>query len=276
MQETNRVANGADSRMDTSLSMDVPTEPIVRRASAELGYRELLYVVLFACASFVAVGIACLTLLLGLEALFGWEVNLEKPLTEALMLIVVQAIAWMLILVFVYFLVTVKHGMEFRRVIGWIPLTQPFSAGPLYCLTGVGLACLVVVIASMMPLPNQSSPFEDLLRDPSALLLVTAFGITVFPVVEEISFRGFFFAIMERIHGTLIAVVITSTVFSIVHGPQYGWQWQSLTLLFCVGSIFAAVRVKTKSIVPVILVHSGYNATLLLGALFSDGASGKL
>ncbi|MBG99479.1 MAG: hypothetical protein CMN58_03920 [Solibacterales bacterium] len=274
MQETDRVASGADSRVNTSSSMK-PTEPIVLHANSELGYKELFLVVLFTCASFVVVGIACLTFLLGLEALLGWEVNFEKPLTEALMLIVVQAIAWSLILVFVYFLVTAKHGIEFRRVIGWIPLAQPLSAGLLYCLTGVGLACSVVVIASMMPLPNQSSPFEDLLRDPSALLLVAVFGITVFPAVEEILFRGFFFAIVERIHGTLVAIVITSTVFSIVHGPQYGWQWQSLTLLFCVGSIFAAVRVKTKSVVPVILVHSGYNATLLLGALFSGGMSDK-
>lgn len=275
MQETDRVTSGADNRVDPSSSMK-STEPIALHESSELGYKELFFVVLFACASFVVVGIACLTLLIELEALLDWEVNFGKPLTEALMLVVVQAIAWSLILAFVYLLVTAKHGMEFRRVVGWVPLTQPLSAGPLYCLTGVGLACSVVVIASMMPLPNRSSPLEDLLRDPSALLLVAAFGITVFPAVEEILFRGFFFAIMERIHGTLVAVVITSTVFSIVHGPQYGWQWQSLTLLFCVGSVFATVRVKTRSVVPVILVHSGYNATLLLGALFSDGMPDKL
>ena len=111
-------------------------------------------------------------------------------------------------------------------------------------------------------------------KNSSVLLLMALLGTTIFPVVEEVLFRGFFFSVIEVMHGVWIAILTTSIVFSVVHGPQYGWHWQSLMLLFFVALVFATIRVRTGSVIPVILTHAGYNATLLLAALFLGPTSG--
>lgn len=297
MGETDRIVSSTGREPGVSLPTDRQTESAVETsilvpdpkvngtmdtipANGGLGYKELLYVILFSIASFLVASFVCFAFLLGLNLLFGWNIDSERPVIRAVMLIVTQVMGWALILVFVYLLVTVKNKMKFDQVVAWIPLAgggcpdaasfrerNPLRVGLVFCSIGVGLACSVAVVASVMPMPSERPPFEELVRDPLALLLLAAFGVTVFPVVEEVMFRGFFFAIMERVHGVSAAVVTTSAVFSTVHGPQYGWHWSSLLLLFCVGFVFAAVRAKTGSVVPVVLIHAGYNATLLVGAL---------
>jgi membrane protease YdiL (CAAX protease family) len=59
-----------------------------------------------------------------------------------------------------------------------------------------------------------------------------------------------------------MAVLISSSLFSLVHAQQYGWRWQNLVLLLYVGIVLGTVRARTGSIVPSTLLHAGYNAAL--------------
>ena len=47
--------------------------------------------------------------------------------------------------------------------------------------------------------------------------------------------------------------------FVLMHGPQYDWSWQYLTLLLAASMVFGWVRVKADSTAASTLVHAGYN-----------------
>lgn len=240
------------------------------------GYKDLFYVVAFALPALVVSIIACFASFFALESIVGVKVDFQEPAGKAMMLITMQMMWWALIVAFVYLLATVKHRMDFGESMSWIPLTRPVRSGALYCGIGFLLACSVAAITSLIPMPTERPPLEELLADPAALLLLAVFGVTVVPAVEELLFRGFFYVVLERMHGALAAILTTSVVFSMIHGPQYGWHWQNLVLLFYVGSVFALIRAQTGSVVPAAFVHAGYNGTLLFGLLFAGEALEKV
>jgi hypothetical protein len=62
--------------------------------------------------------------------------------------------------------------------------------------------------------------------------------------------------------GRLLAVLITSGGFAMVHSEQLGQAWGPLLVLFMVGLVLTLARVVTRSITPGLLVHMGYNFTL--------------
>ena len=62
--------------------------------------------------------------------------------------------------------------------------------------------------------------------------------------------------------GRLLAVLITSGGFAMVHSEQLGQAWGPLLVLFMVGLVLTLARVVTRSITPGLLVHMGYNLTL--------------
>ena len=62
--------------------------------------------------------------------------------------------------------------------------------------------------------------------------------------------------------GRLLAILITSAGFAMVHSEQLGQAWGPLLVLFVVGLVLTLTRVVTRSITPGLLVHIGYNLTL--------------
>ena len=230
--------------------------------------------VLASIVALVVVSVVTIGVYFGLAYFLGWEPDFDSPATKASVAIVIQALSSVLVLAFIYTLVTVKHGLPFGQVVGWNPIVhRPLFYGSVYGAAGVLLAVTVALASNVMSMPDQPTPFEDLLRDPSALVLVAAFGVAVAPVFEELIFRGFVYSVFERTHGRLAAVVITAGAFSLIHGPQYGWHWQILLLLGYVGIVFGAVRAATKSIVPSTIIHASYNMTLVIGLISAGQAS---
>jgi membrane protease YdiL (CAAX protease family) len=62
--------------------------------------------------------------------------------------------------------------------------------------------------------------------------------------------------------GRVLAVLITSAGFAMVHSEQLGQAWGPLLVLFVVGLALTITRVVTRSITPGLLVHVGYNLAL--------------
>lgn len=62
--------------------------------------------------------------------------------------------------------------------------------------------------------------------------------------------------------GRLLAVLMTSFTFAMVHGEQLGQAWGPLLVLFVVGLVLTITRVVTRSVTPGLLIHVGYNLTL--------------
>jgi membrane protease YdiL (CAAX protease family) len=62
--------------------------------------------------------------------------------------------------------------------------------------------------------------------------------------------------------GRILAVLVTSGAFAMMHSDQLGSAWAPLLVLFVVGSILTLTRVFTRAVAPGVLVHMGYNGTL--------------
>lgn len=67
--------------------------------------------------------------------------------------------------------------------------------------------------------------------------------------------------------GRVLAVLVTSVAFAMVHGEQLGQAWGPLLVLFVVGLVLTSMRVVTRSVTPGLLIHVGYNL-MLFGVLY--------
>ena len=229
-------------------------------------YWDLLYLVLFTVAALLLIWVICNVGLFGLNFVFGWDVDIEAPYVRAPLAVAIQLLFWVAVFAFIYTVITVKYGLAFGPAIGW---TAYGGRGAYYLYSGVALAIAVASISTLLPKPEGSVPFEELLQDPVGVALLVIFGVLVAPVVEEMLFRGFIFSVVDRSLGAVAAVVSTSLLFSLPHGVQYGWRWQNLLLLTAVGVVFGTVRAWTGSVRPSTLLHASYNATLFAGLLFA-------
>ena len=101
--------------------------------------------------------------------------------------------------------------------------------------------------------PNALSDVSSYPRITVALMILM--GSLVSPLMEEAGFRGYFQVALEREVPAPLAVVISSVVFALAHGPTQGFLWPKLLFYFLVGIAFGATAYLTNSTLPAIPVH---------------------
>jgi len=159
---------------------------------------------------------------------------------------------------------------------------------------GIVLSYAIQAMSSLTTLPK-NIPIDNFFRTPSDVWLVTAFGILLAPLFEEVLFRGFLlpaFAIAYdwlslprtpaaheqwrsnnklTMPALVFSAVLTSILFAALHGQQTGYAWPVLTLLFCVSLILCFVRLRLRSVMASTFIHMSYNATIFLTAFVATG-----
>ncbi len=183
--------------------------------------------------------------------------------TGAVQAMLYQTLIYALLLGVLYLLVAWRYQRPFWGSLGWTAFRLPFlcaAVGPVLAITTATLG----VVLKAPPIP---SPIEDLISDRRSLFIMMLF-LTVFgPVFEELVFRGFLFPLLARSLGPWLGILLAATPFALVHGSQYHWSWQHLTVVGLAGVVFGLVRYKTGSTAAATLAHTGYNATLFVGFL---------
>jgi membrane protease YdiL (CAAX protease family) len=101
--------------------------------------------------------------------------------------------------------------------------------------------------------PNMLADVSAYPRITVALMIVMA--SLVAPLMEEAGFRGYFQVALERELRAPLAIVISSLVFALAHGPTQGFLWPKLLFYFLVGLAFGATAYLTNSTLPAIPVH---------------------
>jgi membrane protease YdiL (CAAX protease family) len=176
---------------------------------------------------------------------------------------VYQSLIYALLLGVLYVVVAWRYARPFWASLGWTTFRLPFvcaAAGPL-------LAVSTATLGILLKAPPIPSPIEDLISDRRSLFIMMLF-LTVFgPVFEELLFRGFLFPLLARSVGPWPGILLAATPFALVHGSQYHWSWQHLTVVGLAGVVFGFARYKTGSTAAATLVHTGYNATLFVAFL---------
>lgn len=128
----------------------------------------------------------------------------------------------------------------------------------------VGIAIVIVVVsAALQPLlhPDKEQGLTPTRWEPAhAGAFAANFAVVALlaPAVEELTFRGLGYTLLERF-GRRTAIVLVGIAFGLAHGLV-----QALPPLVVFGMCLAYLRSRTGSVYPGMILHALYNALVLL------------
>ena len=178
-------------------------------------------------------------------------------------------------LLLAYLAAQMRHSFHvpFWRTIGWRPLRTghtPRAAAYLgLILGGFMLAILVTMSSAVFKAPKQT-PIEQFFQDRRSALLLMSMAVLLAPVLEETIFRGYIYPVIARSFGVNISILVTGTLFGLLHASQLWGAWVQIVLLILVGIIFTYARARTHTVVASYLLHVSYNSCLFLGFLVAS------
>ncbi len=90
------------------------------------------------------------------------------------------------------------------------------------------------------------------------IIFLTFFVTVAGPVVEEIFFRGFAYGAARKRYGPVVAMLLTSFIFSVMH-----LSWLAFLPIFFLGIFLAYLYEKTGSLVPSMSAHILHNVIMV-------------
>lgn len=165
--------------------------------------------------------------------------------------------AHILTILLAWIVVTKFRKYSFRTTLGWD------FGGMLWWHYGailVGIFVLSMLVTNLYPEAD-----NDLLRilrsSRAAVFIVAALATFTAPLVEEVIYRGILYSAFQRAFGMAFSVVIVTALFAAVHFPQYWPSYSTLALLTVLSLTLTLVRVKTKNLLPCIILHTIFNGS---------------
>lgn len=151
------------------------------------------------------------------------------------------------------------------KSLGFVPTV--FSPASLAGI-GLGLFALTFAIQLLIGTPDVETPFNKLLNGGwLSRIAIIGFGVTLGPVIEELLFRGFLQPALIQLAGVFPGILITSTLFGVVHLSQNANMWQSAVLITVAGFGFGVIRHMTGSTRASAVAHVAYNTLPFLSVL---------
>jgi membrane protease YdiL (CAAX protease family) len=232
---------------------------------------DLLFLVAVAGAGTIVITL----LLIKGFAIFGLSFrHIQKSATdENLFLIFNQTLLSALLLA--YLAAQLRHSFHvpFWRTIGWRPLETgetPRAAAYLgLILSGFMLAILVTMSSAVFKAPKQT-PIEQFFQDRRSALLLMSMAVLLAPVLEETIFRGYIYPVIARSFGVNTGILVTGTLFGLLHASQLWGAWAQIAMLVVVGIVFTYARARTHTVVASYILHVSYNSCLFLGFLVAS------
>ena len=160
-------------------------------------------------------------------------------------------------------------------VLGWV---QPAYGWYLAALAGVFVAHLLAGLFWLRASPDAIEQITEY----NAQLAPAAGGVEpffsflaiclVYPILEEILFRGALQTYLMERFGLVIAVLASALIFGLAHSGAINAlggvmdQLLAVCSLACVGIVASLLRHFSGSLYPAIAMHAGYNAALFIYA----------
>jgi membrane protease YdiL (CAAX protease family) len=248
-------------------------------------------------SAFLLFGFVCMSVLMFTAMYFHLDgvTNPDQIKTNVHYLLGTEAVLYLVTLALSIPLFPLLWNRNFFAGIHWCGAT----ARRLYKqLLLIALGCYALALLDQWLLPGpEHAPIEEFFRTPGAAWLMFGFGVTFAPFVEEIVFRGFLLPSLATawdwaiekstgkptrpldanghpqwsIFAMVIASVLTTIPFALLHADQQGYSLGPFLLLITVSLILCAVRLKTRSLAASTLVHACYNFLIFFTMLVGTG-----
>jgi len=265
-----------------------PTPNLPEDLRISWSWPHLLVFVVFVIASQFTVAIVVL-------AYFSADRHLSQKQLKRLLesdprLIIGTNVLWFaLIILFLYVTLAVLRDSPFWHSLGWKKLRSDPAGGKgrpwMYFLSGCGLSIFVVVASSQVK-DAEHAPIQELFKNRTSAMALMAMAVLVAPLVEETVFRGYLYPVLARITsavlqffgmefssamrtGVVTSILMTGTLFGLMHAPQLGYTWGLVSLLTLVGVIFTFARAWTGTVLASFLLHLGYNSMIALTSIIA-------
>lgn len=172
--------------------------------------------------------------------------------------------AHILTLVLAWLVVTKYKRFSFRATLGW----DWGGFNWWNCLLILGSFFAAAVVVSNF-LPEQDNELMRILRSSRTAVYIVAFMATfTAPIVEEVVYRGILYSAFQRTFGVLAAVIVVTALFALVHVPQYYPSYSTIFLICMLSLILTLIRVRTKNLLPCIVLHTIFNGIQSLILIF--------
>jgi CAAX protease family protein len=228
------------------------------------GWDALVLLALFIAGTLLAT-LLCQMGYLALESLYHWPPLMPREFgTNPYIALIAQLLVYILLVTFLYFLITRKYELSFRHSLGLLKLPPGMMRS--FGLLGLMLALIAMVLSSFFP-STRETPLERILSQGHAIYYFAAFAIFIAPFTEELIFRGFLYPIFENYGGRVVAVVVTALIFSGLHVFQLWGSWPAIGLIVFVGFVLSLTRAVTGLLTPCWIVHIAYNTTLVMAVV---------
>ncbi|HEY4356686.1 MAG TPA: CPBP family intramembrane glutamic endopeptidase [Acidobacteriaceae bacterium] len=151
-----------------------------------------------------------------------------------------------------------------------------------------GVAAILASLADSLIKSPSSTDLMRMFQKPSTAWTFVIVGSLIAPLMEEIAFRGFLLPALataydwiavertpaglawwqrttEHTRGAWIfAALFSSAAFTLIHGGQLHWAYGPILVLFIPSLLFAAVRIRLRSVAASTLVHIAYDGFIFL------------
>jgi len=154
-----------------------------------------------------------------------------------------------------WLVVTKFNKFSFKETLGWDWGGFKWWYFPVIVVSFFLFAAIVETF-----LPEQDNELMRILQSSRSAVYVTALLATfTAPVVEEVIYRGILYSALQRSIGVVWAVTFVTAAFAGVHFLQY-WGSPGTIVLICILSlILTLIRVRTKNLLPCIVLHFIFN-----------------
>ena len=184
------------------------------------------------------------------EVLYRWSTAVGGVVQDGIVLLLVLALA----------------GLD-RRLLG---LCRPRSIPQALRLLGSAIVLVYIfeIAYSSLTHPGNEQGLTPAHWEPAHAAVYVINGVvicTVIPFVEELTYRGLGYSLLER-YGRWTAIVAVGVLFGLAHGLVV-----SLPVIAAFGMVLAWIRSVTGSVFPGMLLHSLFNLVALVAAVTING-----
>jgi membrane protease YdiL (CAAX protease family) len=161
-----------------------------------------------------------------------------------------------------------RKGFSFPSAAGLVKTGLTKAEYALFAGFGAVMNLVFVMLLNLLPLSfvaDYGVSVSDALTGGN--LVINSITVLLFaPVMEELVFRGLCYGYLSACMKPYAAAAVLSVVFGLTHS-QPVWVFYAMLM----GMAFAAIRIRTGSVLPSITAHLAFNAVSLVIYLLASG-----